>query len=77
MEELYLIDEKCLMRPGGIYVPGSPSGRGEVEGMWVRPVQKLFAGDLSVDETVEIAEKDVSDQMAKYKADLDAGRVSR
>ena len=45
--------------------------------MWVRPVQKLFAGDLSVDETVEIAEKDVSDQMAKYKADLDAGRVSR
>ena len=77
MEELYLIYEKCLMRPGGIYVPGSPSGRGEVEGMWVRPVQKLFAGDLSVDETVEIAEKDVSDQMAKYKADLDAGRVSR
>ena len=77
MEEMYLIYEKCLMRPGGIYVPGSPSGRGEVEGMWVRPVQSLFAGDISVDEAVEVAERDVSVQMAKYKADLDVGRVSR
>ena len=77
MEELYLIYEKCLMRPGGSYIPGSPLGRGEVEGMWVRPIQKLFAGDISIDEAVEIAERDVSAQMAKYKADFDSGRESR
>ena len=77
MEELYLIYEKCLMRPGGSYIPGSPQGRGEVEGMWVRPIQKLFAGDISIDEAVEIAERDVSAQMAKYKADFDSGRESR
>ncbi len=77
MEEMYLLYEKCLMRPGGIYVPGSPSGRGEVEGMWVRPMQKLFAGEGSVDEAIAIAERDTNAQFKKHRDDLDAGIVSR